>query len=71
MIDYLYKWLTKNSGGNGLGVSGGLNFGNDPQFYSDYDAGYTFNEPSFVGNVDSGSSFVPAAPATSAWRKKK
>ena len=71
--DALYKWLTKNSAGSGFGVSGGFggSLANDPQFYSDYDAGYTFSEPAFVDSVDTGSSYVPAEPATPAWRKRK
>ena len=71
--DALYKWLTKNSAGSGFGVSGGFggSLANDPQFYSDYDAGYTFSEPAFVDTVDTGSSYVPAEPATPAWRKRK
>ena len=71
--DALYKWLTNNPGGSGFGVSGGFggSLANDPQFYSDYDAGYTFSEPAFVDNVDYGSSYVPAEPATPAWRRRK
>ena len=68
-LDALYKWLTKNSGGNGFGVSGG--FGGNPSFY---DTSYTFNEPDFVGNIDAGSRYVPAAagtPADAAWKKRK
>ena len=65
--------MTKNSAGSGFGVSGGFggSLANDPQFYSDYDAGYTFSEPAFVDTVDTGSSYVPAEPATPAWRKRK
>ena len=59
--DALYKWLTKDSY-----VSGGS------QVYSDYNPGYSFNEPAFVSNIDSGSTFVPAATATTnEWKKKK
>ena len=58
--------MTKNSGGSGFGVSGG--FGGVPASQAQfYDTGYTFNEPEFVGNVDAGSSYFPAAPADPAW----
>ena len=69
--DALYKWLNKDTAGNGYGVSGGVNIGNDPQFYSDYNAGYTFQEPAFVAQLDSGESFVPAASTSNGWNKKK
>ena len=69
-VDALYKWLTKNSGGSGFGVSGGFG-GNLANDYPYYDSGYTFNEPDFVGNVDAGNSFYPAAPADPAWVEKK
>ena len=32
-----------------------------------YDSGYTHNEPAFVANVDTGSSYYPAASADPAW----
>ena len=69
--DALYKWLNKNTAGSGIGLSGGVNIGNDQQFYSDYNAGYAWQEPAFVEQLDYGESFVPAAPTSNGWNKKK
>ena len=68
--DALYKWFNKNAAGNGLGGSGGFNLGNDPQFYSDYNSGFAYSqEPTFIEQTDSGSSYYPAD--TNGWNKRK